>query len=120
MRELEEQKEELKNMVDIKEAENIILSQVKSYYETRFRQSECNEGEKERKASRVVLARKLTHDRKQSCKDTYSNRIFQEPKEMSQMRKYIIQNSRKKQHELMSRTGYKEFIYMERIKTNPL
>lgn len=37
MRELENEKEELKNIVDIKEAENIVLNQVKDYYENRFR-----------------------------------------------------------------------------------
>jgi hypothetical protein len=37
MIELQNEKKELKTIIDLKEAENIVLHQVKEYYETRCR-----------------------------------------------------------------------------------
>ena len=64
-----------------KQAENIILTQVKDYYQTKLKEAEQQISRCELKATHSIMARKIKKNRIKLETNTSSQKIFDQPQE---------------------------------------
>ena len=74
---LNEQNNGLQEEMHIREAENIILSQIKDYYEAKLRQAEQQIGKVQLRNTNSVLARKIKRNRFKANQEVETHRVFE-------------------------------------------
>ena len=96
---LNQEKNELRDEVHVKQVENVILTQVKDYYETKLKDTEQQIGKYEFRTTHSIMARKIKKNRiKVDNEYATSQKIFEHPKEMQEWgetRRYAINSYRR-------------------------
>ena len=80
-------------------AENLILTQVKDYYQVKLKEAEQQISKNEFKATHSIMARKMKKNRIKIDNDRSSQKIFEAPVEMSEKddnQRYAVSSYRKK------------------------
>ena len=76
---MSEKKDEIDEEVHVKHAENIILSQIKDYYESKLKDAEQHISKNELKANYSIMARKVKKTKLRSRKESTSQKVFEPP-----------------------------------------
>lgn len=88
------ERQTLQSEIQLKEAENIILHQVKDYYQARLRESESQMGRSEFRTTQAILTRRP--NKKRLCNnEVASHRVLETKEQVFERRRYAITSAKK-------------------------